>query len=71
MTSPGPPVYHRISFHDKLTAYPGASDQFDLKLGYADFNAESKEEVKAVSQDDVKFVVRSRSDFSRSQRQVM
>ena len=62
MTSPGPTVYHPIS-------YPGAG--FDLKLGYAAFNAESKEEVKVVSQDDVKLFVRSRPDFSRSQRQVM
>ena len=35
--------YHCISFHDKLTAYCGASDQFDLKLEITAYNAESKE----------------------------
>ena len=63
--------YHCISFRNKLTAYCGASDQFDLKLDNAAFNAESKEEVKVVCQDDVKLFVRSRSDVSGSQCQVV
>ena len=38
--------YHCISFRNKLTAYCGASDQFDLKLDNAAFNAESKKKSK-------------------------
>ena len=64
-------VVHCISFHDKLTAYRGASDQFDLKLEITAYNAESKEEVKVVCQDDVKLFVRSRSNVSGSQCQVV
>ena len=52
-------VYHRISFRNKLTAYCGAGDQFDLKLEITAYNAEPKEVVKVVCQNDVKLFVRS------------
>ena len=63
--------YHCISFRNKLTAYRGASDQFDLKLEITAYNAESEEEVKVVCQDEVKLSVRSRSVVIRSQRQIV
>ena len=42
-------VVHCISFHDKLTAYCGASDQFDQKLKITAYNAESKEKSSCLS----------------------
>ena len=63
-------VYHCISFRNKLTAYRGASDQFDLKLECAASNAESNE-VKVVCQNEVKLFVRSRSIVIRGQCQVV